>query len=495
MARAKDILIGVDSPATTLYPFLHLSGVIHHQITGMGIHTTLMLFIFTIPLLHLLFIPLLVRLLSIHPISVPLSIISACFLLPLNPARVPTLQPTPMTAAVFFFPVCLYVLFRLISSNTLSNRIVAIICIVALLFFHPQQQFVLLITIGTIIVYGRGLSSFIPQRIDDLRITTITMVLSGVIFIFWMSSHYSFFEQVFRMILILASPAPGQDLSGTATATRLSGESMISVFFKVFTISIIFIAITIISFLYVIFSDTGLDKKILKRDLVVVNRIAILPVSAAIIGMMVLLFIVAGKSDQYSRYLASAMIFASALVPLFSARFFDNNNILSTFRPKAVLSVIVIIFLIMSFLVVHPSMYFSKPTGHVPESHIEGYEQSLLTSNNDVQFIELFSPVHRYRDVTYGRIANQAGIGIPPSSEVIDDSNERPRVPPHFANHELGSEYDQPRYLPISSADRMRTTQVYNGQRFSEPDYKYLDNDNSIAKIRSNNDFELYYIR
>jgi hypothetical protein len=67
-------------------------------------------------------------------------------------------------------------------------------------------------------------------------------------------------------------------------------------------------------------------------------------------------------------------------------------------------------------------------------------------------------------------------------------------VPDHFADQNLRSYFDNPEYLAITEADRVRDGDVYKGFRFSSQDFTYLDNEPGIDKIQSNGGLDIYLI-
>ncbi|GAB6878846.1 hypothetical protein JCM17823_11200 [Halorubrum gandharaense] len=70
----------------------------------------------------------------------------------------------------------------------------------------------------------------------------------------------------------------------------------------------------------------------------------------------------------------------------------------------------------------------------------------------------------------------------------------RAGVPDHFADQQLDTYYDEPKYLAVTGADRVRDPILYRGLRFTQDDLDYLDQNQRIHKINNNNQFDLYYI-
>jgi len=141
--------------------------------------------------------------------------------------------------------------------------------------------------------------------------------------------------------------------------------------------------------------------------------------------------------------------------------------------------------LLLSIPVIHPSPYIYQTSGHVTEAQIEGYGTAFSYSHEEIYYSKVRSSPDRYGDAIYG---------------TTDKSQEYYRrgssitVPDHFANQNLRSYFEDPEYLAITEADRVRDGDVYKGFRFGSQDFRYVNNEPGIDKIQSNGGLDIYLI-
>jgi len=59
----------------------------------------------------------------------------------------------------------------------------------------------------------------------------------------------------------------------------------------------------------------------------------------------------------------------------------------------------------------------------------------------------------------------------------------------------LRTYYEQPRYVPVPEADRVRDPVLWNGFRFSHSDFAYLNSEPGIDKVQANGGYDLYMVQ
>jgi len=67
-------------------------------------------------------------------------------------------------------------------------------------------------------------------------------------------------------------------------------------------------------------------------------------------------------------------------------------------------------------------------------------------------------------------------------------------IPDHFDNRTLRTYYEEPVYIPVTEADRVRDPELWNGFRFSDADFEYLETEPGINKVQSNGGYTLYRV-
>ena len=365
-----------------------------------------------------------------------------------------------------------------ISNQDRRHYILFIISSVGLLFFHAQIM-LSLVLISTGISLAYLINNIQLREITIHRHTSfsITMV-SGIIFYIWIITKRKFANAASGLIISLIAPSPGADSTSSVSSLRQVGGSVAEIFLKLFAPHTLFVSIAstvCISTLYLFFikfRDRNLDK--IEGE----NKLAILLTFG--LSLMFLLFIVTFvASFQYMRYFYTAMV----LVTLLGVIGVKKLNIPSRdFSIRLITSVTLIILVVSVLLVAFPSPYIYLHNGQVTESQMHGYETTFENREESIDFVKVRSPPQRYFDATRGFAMGN------------DQEITAVKTPDHFADHRLVQYYDEKRYLPITQADRTRDPTVYEGFRYNRSDFRYLDNQEDINKVQSNNQYDLYLI-
>jgi hypothetical protein len=144
------------------------------------------------------------------------------------------------------------------------------------------------------------------------------------------------------------------------------------------------------------------------------------------------------------------------------------------------------VFLAMSLVVVYPSPYIYHPTGHVPESQFEGYETAFETQDDEVPYLHLRSIPWRYSDAIHG----EAAFDRPDYYGGLWQTE----LPDGFADGELPAQYDEPHYLVVTERDRINETTIFEGLRFDDEDFAYLESEPGIDRVQSSQGLDRYLV-
>lgn len=158
---------------------------------------------------------------------------------------------------------------------------------------------------------------------------------------------------------------------------------------------------------------------------------------------------------------------------------FLQGYLTSEKTARKVILVLFIAFLSLSLLVIYPSPYIYQETGHVPKAQANGYETAFDYYSEGTEFLFLRSATHRYAD-----FHSERGPARP----------DMLPAPEHFADQDLADHYEEPKYVAVTANDRKLGLEVYNGLRYSQEDFQYLETDPTISRVQSSGNFDLYLV-
>jgi len=367
--------------------------------------------------------------------------------------------------------------------------------VATLVLAHPQQAANLLILLSSMAAIAlvhsqRGTGD---SRIGywDLLVPTLA---TGALFWLWVG-NLAKFETAFAAFvsnLLLVGTGTATEVASRSVSLSQIGGSIEEIFLKIFSVALLFCLLTgstmIEGFIKLFISRTDVNREWLTipdtcNETGTVLILYLLFGLVGIIGIF-LAYIVANITSQYFRHYGFMMVIVSITgsIPLAQLLTYLSER----FRlpsTNAVYAIVVFFLLLLSIPVIHPSPYIYQPSGHVPESQIDGYETSFDYRDENIVYSYVRSSASRYHDAIHGWKVR----------ENKEDVNAR-RIPDHFADRRLTNYFNQRAYVAVTGADRVRDPAIFNGLRFNQSDFQYLENEKGINKIQTSDEFDLYLV-
>lgn len=489
----RDINDGLVPMYELNYPVVHLFGSVLYDITGTEFPIALLTVLVVFVLAFFVFVPMTVRALTPDPIIVVTGAFSGLLLLPVNHFSA-HMQIHTTSQAVMFVPVLLYLF--VVNNKRTQWRFVLLFFIVGSTFtmLHPQQALNFVLFFGTIASVQILLSrSNRWSESPGTKFVFSSVAAFFIIFWLWTRGMSLVGEGTFQSVisgLLLQDLEPGGELGQRGASLVDIGGSYEEIFLKLFSTSFLYSVFTGLLMLAVILRQSTflpgerLQRVLGSRDnqtkrLVFYLTIGLVPVIA-----LFLIFIIANISDMAFRYYGFIMAVGTVIgaVAIGNGLRYSETKIGSTSLRK-IAAVLFVCFLLIAVPVVHSSPYIYQATSHVSEQQMAGYETALVTGDGDISYTHVRSSASRYHDGIFGTEAESENF-----------AGTTDGVPNHFANQTLPDNINETVYLGITEADRVRDPILWQGFRFSEDDFNYLETEPRIDKIQSNGEFDLYLV-
>jgi hypothetical protein len=480
---AIDIATGAVAPIDVLYPAVHLLSIAIGAAAGIELRRALVFTVAVFVVVYLAFVPLVVRLITDDERAVRIAVFAAYLLLPLNGIAV-HLQPHPSSQALFFLPVLLYLFFVYTASPSHQYLLLLLLSGIALVLVHPLHAGNLVVLLGAIAVV-----QYLERFSFDQTVTRnlLVTVLFGVMFLIWVL--IAAFDQLVSILTIfvgafLTDPGGSGAVAQQGESLTEIGSGLVELFVKLFLVSFVFCALAGLLMLgalvRLVRSD---DDPVSEPDWI----IAYLTIGFVPITGLFAVLLLADISSMAFRYLGFMLVIATVVGTVALARA-DRRLSDRLSRPASgtVLSVVFVVFLAMSLVVVYPSPYIYHPTGHVPESQFEGYETAFETQDDEVPYLHLRSIPWRYSDAIHG----EAAFDRPDYYGGLWQTE----LPDGFADGELPAQYDEPHYLVVTERDRINETTIFEGLRFDDEDFAYLESEPGIDRVQSSQGLDRYLV-
>jgi hypothetical protein len=476
------------------YPAVHTIGILISDVTGVSLFQSLLLVIPAFVLLFFLFVPLAVRELVPSLTTTTVGVFSGLFLLQMNFLGVHT-QVHPTSQALMIVPL---ILFLFIANYLRSDRrlfLPFVTAVTALVLSHPQQAANLLILLSSMTVIGlihsQRWTGDSQTRYWDLLVPTLA---TGALFWLWVGNLARFETALAGFVshLLLVETGTATEVTSRSVSLSQIGGSIEGIFLKIFSVALLFCLLTgsmmIEGFNRVFISRTDINRKwsTIPDTGNETGTVLILYLLFGVVGIIgiFLAYLFANITSQYFRHYGFMMVIISItgsiplaqLVAYLSERFrLPSKN--------TVYAIVVFLLLLLSIPVIHPSPYIYQPSGHVPESQVNGYETSFDYRDENIVYRFVRSSASRYHDATHGWKVRESK----------EDVNAR-KIPDHFADRGLINYFDQRAYIGVTGADRVRDPAIFNGLRFNQSDFQYLESEKGINKIQTSNEFDLYLV-
>lgn len=487
-----DINAGAMLMTESRYPFVHTLGSVLHDATGLAFAHVLMILVVSFILTYFLFIPLSIRELTGNTTMTYIGLFAGLLLLPLNHLS-PSIYIHPTSQALMFAPVFFFVFFRLYRHRTW--RILSLFLVIAPSFvlLHPQQAANLIAFVSAVAVIqiaSHLYNGYRFSRFSEWVLPEVTVFI--IAFWLWVRNLDTFWSSLESVYMIPFEETQAAETTATRSLSLSAvGGSLPEVFMKLFFVSLLFAVLTGLLMLYVFARRSDVVPSFPKSETatpdggVIRTNLLYVFYGLSAVGVIFLVYLGGGISDQYFRQLGMLMVLASILTSIALGRILLY---IASRRSEPVgrwaIASFLLFCLVLSVPVVFASPYIYYSSDHVTEMQMSGYDTTFEHQSDSIAFDDIRSDTSRYGNAILGR-------DIP--EEAYYDREET-GVPDNFANRNLPLFYDRPIYIPVTEADRTRDPILWKGFRFSHEDFAYLDGDAEINRVQTNGGYDLYLV-
>lgn len=456
------ILAGHPWPERVIYPLLHLLAASITLVTGLPERVSMVGIITFFAGVYILGSLLLARELADTPQSVSLAVIASWMLLPLMTVRLPALFPIPTTMAVFLTPFVLTILIRSGQQETWQWKLLAPCAVVIALLMHPILATFLVILTAMFWLLSSGLRAVNWQRsAAPLRLETVPALI-GLVGVSWLLGFPSRLNSYIISIAGAVNSSPGGDIAEAGSSFGRIGISLFELGIRLAGVKLVFIAITGIPTL-ILLRQYYRDGLTTTHHLQLVAALSLLPV-----GGIVLLFLSAGISNMWSRYLGMSMSMIAVLGAIGAVRVEQWASRQSVGRTHIALFLATLILLGGAVATIHPSPNVVRPNQHVTEAQTTAYNHAFEHDADDIS--GLYTIPRNYRDAYYGSVAAARGIGT--------EQNWRVHGGSHPPDHYVEWVADEPRgEEPHMVSDMGRAThlELFGGEVQDKDDFEAVE--------------------
>lgn len=494
LGTTVDLNAGLLLMTENRYPAVHTLGSVLHDATGLPLTHMLILLVVVFIVTFFAFIPLAVRQLTGDTTMTYIGLFSGLLLLPLNHLS-PSTIIHPTSQAIMFAPAFLLVFFMLYRHRTLRRSLLFLVTAAAFVLIHPQQAANMVLFVGTVSVVQVGSHLYRGDGWSrrDEWVLPEAFVFAGLFWL-WVQNLELFWRNLGKVLQV---PFTRTTVAETTVSRTLSleavGGSLPEVFMKLFFVSTLFAVLTA-SLMAVELFRGRIDLQSLRPserttpdggtpranfDYVFYGLLAV--------GAIFLLYLIGSISDQYFRHLGMLMVFASILGSIALGRGVRHISTRhSAPAGRLAITSFLLVCLVLTVPVVFPSPYIYDSSIQVTEAQMEGYGTTFEYQSDAVAFSDIRSSTSRYGHAIQGRdVPTEAYYREPPADR---------GVPDHFADRDLPGYYEEPTYVPVTDADRKRDPILWNGFRFSQADFEYLDAEPGVNRVQTNGGYDLYLV-
>ena len=501
---ARELASGALAPLNLLYPGIHTTTVFVAGVTGIPLRTAMMFVVLVCyTLVFLLFVPLCVRILDGSRLALPIGLLTALLLAPVNGISVHP-NAHPASQAILFFPFVLYLALRYSTrpwrasatvadgGSDVGDRVTAAGILLALassavVLVHPQQALNVLLFFFAI----AAVQALYRRRRTDHPITNhrplyAQTALVAVAFLLWAPRFPRVRGAVFYtvMSLIRQGPSAGAVVADKSGSIVALGGSVSSLFVKLFlpgTILALLAGGLILALLSGRLDDEGTDT----TSLVMYLTVALVP----LMGVFFLL-LASSAGDMYFRYQGFIMVPVTILAAVALTRAVRSleGGVGGRSRTGIRVGVVVLFLLLVPIgaAAFHSSPYIYKPTQHVSERQADGYASAFEHRQPGTPFFGIRGGPRRFVDAVYGTEQARESLSFPGYREKINTTA--------FNRANYGPRYEEDHYLVVTDASYEQEVLLYDGFRYNASGFRALETTPGVNRVRANGGLRQYLI-
>lgn len=484
LGSTQELLTGVIEPTDLFYPATHTLAAVIQMTTGLSTRQSLMLLPPIFVLAFVVFVPLAARKLHTGRGAATFGVLVALMLIPINQSTI-HLEPSPRNFALFVTPFALYTTYHAAVTTDVRTRVHVLLSYVAILLLHPMYGVGLTVLLGPLALILWGFKYTVSEEPTRQWSVLRNGFVIGVLTWVWISQR-EVFASVFGGFLYYAveGAQTAGEVSQRGSSLAQLGGSLGELFVKLFLVTLI---VSVIAAVFVLGRVVALlrtkrlrEESPLNESLLLGSAFATLP-----LGALLPLFMLTDRTTLFFRYAAFLLVVGTVVAAL-GTRHYTIERL-----PKPVSKSIVpaglLVLLLMSVLVLHPSPYIYQDTEHVTERDMASYETVFDHGNPGYSYDHVRSDVSRYGSALKGPSERSR-------RDYFHEGRRRGGIPDGFASRNLPGHYPGPTYVILSSADRQRELELYDGFRFDAADFEYLGSDSDIDKFHSSGGFSAYLV-
>lgn len=394
--------------------------------------------------------------------TVSLAIIASWLLLPLMTVRLPTLSPIPMTMASFLVPFVFGIIIR--SGRRITPRwaIIVVLSMMMALFTHPILATFLVVVTAIMWALSSGLRATSWRRAAaPLNIQTIPFLI-GLISAGWLLAFPHRLNRYAISLVGAVSVTAGGDVSAAGSSLNRIGISLVELGIRLGGVKLVFIALTgvLASRLLWQYWRAGLS---VSEHYQVTVALSLLPV-----GIVVLVFLGAGISNMWSRYLGMSMGVIAILGAIELSRIEQWASVRHVGQTHIALFFVVVLLVGGSVAIIHPSPIVVRPNQHVTDAQMSAYNHGFEHEADDISAV--YTIPRNYRDAYYGSVAAARGLGTEQNWRVSGGSHP----PDHYAEW-INDEPRGEQPLLVSDMARRVHLELFNGEVQNRKDFEAIE--------------------
>lgn len=386
--------------------------------------------------------------------------------------------------SVRYLPLVFFFFFK--SNKSWEYKLLLVITLIVYPFFHVLSATVLVISlmiIGSIrslfIIFGRKNLSLnnILQSFPIIQVLIIVVILFP-----WILSFRRFNPNI---RLLYWSLITGQSSSVLGAMNikldkiGIHGVDFVILLIKQMGDNIIFLVLTSVAAI-ILLKNYKNNKELEKYQ----NLIILMGITIAIgfLYAAYLFNIIPGLGAIASARLPTYLIL---LTPIFAGYSYQEFLIRKRAPIIASLSIILIMTAsIISIFSLYPSPYITRPNISVTQMDMDGFRWIISYKNEKIGYTDIMSPPHRFIEGVLGTEESKRYRSL--------------KIPDHFNYPNcstLGESYKEDRYAVITQMDKIIYDTVWKiVGRFNKEDFDRLDNDETVDKLYTNGESDIFYI-
>lgn len=286
----------------------------------------------------------------------------------------------PQFLSLIVIPMFLYFLF---TNKSFGARIILVMLIILIQFFHPLTSFFFIIGILLMIIYTLIIKrKHIFASYNDCR----NLISIGMVsFILWIYNFPNFWNsniiRIFKKTIGEGSTSSTtmSNVASSFSKLKLTTFDIIELFMRMYGHILIFV---MISFIFVVYYLKFKEKKDSKKDLI--NILIILFISGIIIQMLIM-------GGVISLYIFRGLNYVVILTPIFVGSLLFQLKKNYFMRRKIIISIIILSIISISWLIgvfgLFPSPYIHSPNYQITKTDIDGAKWFYNYKNPSTSYI------------------------------------------------------------------------------------------------------------